>query len=297
VVLSEEVQAALRERRAVVALESSVICQGLPPPHNLQSALACEAAVRAEGAVPATVALLDGQLRAGLAPAEIERLARERGLLKLGARDLGYGLAKQATGGTTVSATLAVCTAAGLPVFATGGIGGVHRGDEFDISADLRALGRSPVAVICAGAKAILDLPRTLEYLETLSVPVVGLRTGELPAFYCRTSGLPLEQQVADERELAALCRAHWGLGQKTAVLGVQPCPAEVALPAAEVDAAIKTALTEAGRDRVRGKAVTPYLLGAVAEATGGRTLVANLALLENNARAAARLALHLNET
>jgi pseudouridine-5'-phosphate glycosidase len=288
---SDEVMDALRQSKPVVVLESSVIAQGLPSPHNLQSALACEAAIRAEGAVPATIAVIDGEIRVGLSRAELERLAQGEGLLKLGERDLGYAMATRATGGTTVSATLAVARAAMVRVFSTGGIGGVHRGDDSDVSADLPALARYPVAVVCAGAKAILDLPRTLEVLETSSVPVVGLRTKEFPAFYSARSGLSLEQHVSSEQELARLCEAHWSLGMSSAVLAVQPCPSETALPAEELEAVIVAAVARAQKEKVRGKAVTPFLLKAVAEATHGRTLAANLALLENNARTAARLA------
>lgn len=290
---SEEVRAALAERRPVVALESSVIAQGLPPPYNLSSAQACEAAIRGEGAVPATLAVIDGQVKVGLGAAELERLASEAGLLKLGARDLGVAVARGGTGGTTVSATLRIAALAGIATFATGGIGGVHRGDGSDVSADLPALAQHPVTVVCAGAKSILDLPRTLELLETLGVPVIGLRTGEFPAFYADRSGLPLEHTAPDEAALAQVIAAHRALGGQ-GVLVVQPCPAEVALPAEEIERAVARALARAEQQGIRHKALTPFLLGAVAEATQGRARTANLALLEHNARSAARLAVAL---
>ena len=292
--VSAEVAEALRDGQAVVALESSVICQGLPPPHNLANAQSCERAIRAEGALPATIALLDGEICVGLSAAELVRLSSERCLLKVGIRDLGFGIARRGTGGTTVSATLSIAATAGIQVFATGGIGGVHRGDASDVSADLPALGRYPVLVVCAGAKSILDVPRTLEMLETLSVPVVGLRTQEFPAFYVRTSGLPLEQSVADEAALARQFEAHRALGLGSALLAVQPCPADSALPADLVETAVADALAEAEQAGIQGKAITPFLLGAVARATSGRALTANLALLESNARAAARVAVAL---
>ena len=285
-------RAALEARRAVVALESSVIAQGLPYPFNLQSAHACERAIRAEGAVPATIALVDGQVHIGCDEKILERLSTEKGNRKVAIRDLGSTLADGASGGTTVSATLLLAHRAGLSVFATGGIGGVHRGEDMDISADLPALGAYPVLVVCAGAKAILDLPRTLEVLETQSVPVVGLRTRELPAFYCRSAHLPLEVHVDDEVALARLFRAHRDLGLTSAVLAVQPPPERVALPEAQVEAAVHAALAQAEKKGIRGKRLTPFLLGAVAEVTQGRSRDANLALLENNARAAAKAAM-----
>jgi len=289
--VSPEVSAALEAGAPVVALESSVIAQGLPPPWNLSSAQACEAIIREAGAVPATVAVIDGAMRVGLVTAELERLAQPGAHWKLGERDLGLAVARGATGGTTVSATLALAARAGIRVFATGGIGGVHRGDAGDVSADLAALARHPVAVVCAGAKSILDLPRTLEHLESLGVPVWGLRTGEFPAFFADRSGLSLDgATVQSEGELAAALRAHWALGGAGA-LAVQPCPAGVALPSEEIDRVVGEALLQADRQGVRGKAVTPFLLAAVAEATQGRSRTANLALLEHNARSAARLA------
>jgi pseudouridine-5'-phosphate glycosidase len=292
---SDEVSAARRTLRPLVALESSVLAQGLPYPHNVEAAARCEAAVRGEGAVPATMAVLDGELWAGLDAAQVERLARGEGLLKVGSRDLAVAVARRATGGTTVSATCELAAAAGIHVFATGGLGGVHRGVEahMDISQDLPAIAKYPVAVVCAGAKSVLDLPRTLELLETLAVPVIGVGTAELPGFYCRETGLPLEHQVADAAEASAVVRARGELGQGGVIFAVPP-PKATALRRADVEKHLKAALAAAKRRRVVGKAVTPFLLGEMSRRTAGKSLRANLALLENNARFAARLAVAL---
>lgn len=295
---SAEVTAALMDRRPVVALESSVVAQGLPPPHNLEAARRCEAAVRAAGAVPATVALLDGRVVVGASGAELERLADPaRRPAKAGARDLAPLLAARRDAGTTVSATVAIAARVGIRLFATGGIGGVHRvlpGDPpaaaGDVSADLGELARSPVCVVSAGPKAILDLPATAEALETLGVPVVGYGTSELPAFYAASSGLPLAHRVERAADAAAVLRLQWdGLGRREGVLLCVPPPEP--LPRAEVEAALGAALAEARRRGVSGPAATPFLLAALAEATGGRTLQANLALLERNARVAGDVA------
>jgi pseudouridine-5'-phosphate glycosidase len=296
-----EVAAALADRRPVVALETSVVAQGLPPPHNLDAARRCAAAVRRAGAVPAAVALLDGQVVVGASEAELARLGDPaRRPAKAGARDLAPLLAARRDAGTTVSATAAVAALAGIRLFATGGIGGVHRllpGDPpaaaGDVSADLAELARAPVCVVSAGPKAILDLPATAEALETLGVPVVGFGTSELPAFYASESGVALEHRVEDAAGAAAVLRAHWdGLGRRGGVLLCVPPPE--ALPRAELEAAIAAALAEARRRGVRGQGATPFLLAAVAEATAGRALAANLALLERNARVAAEVAVAL---
>lgn len=293
VVFSEEVRAALADGRAVVALETSVVAQGLPHPHNLATAQACEEAVRRTGAVPATVAVFDGVLRAGLTRAEVERLGDPAVKWpKLGSRDLAIAVAQRTTGATTVSATCDIAALAGIRVFATGGIGGVHRGvvDHFDVSQDLMALARRPVAVVCAGAKSVLDLPKTLEMLETLAVPVVGVGTRELPSFFSTTSGLPLEHSVAHAREAARIVAARRALGDG-GTLFAQPPPAHLAIPAEEVETWVAEALAAAEAQGVRGKAVTPFLLGALSKRSQGRTLATNLALLENNARFAGELA------
>ncbi len=291
---SEEVRRAREQGVPLVAMETSVVAQGLPYPDNLTSARACEEAARRAGAVPAPIAIVDGEVCIGLEESQMRRLAegRER-LLKLGSRDLAIAVARKATGGTTVSATCELAAAAGIRVFATGGIGGVHRGvaEHLDISQDLWALARFPVAVVCAGAKSVLDLPKTLEALESAAVPVIGVGTDELPSFYSRTSGLPLEHRVEDATGAAQVLRARFdGLGQGGMIFALPP-PEETALPRAEVELHIAAALAEADRQGIRGKAVTPFLLSEMARRTSGRTLRANLALLANNARFAGELA------
>ncbi len=291
--ISAEVAEALEAGRATVALESSVIAQGLPYPENLHAARACEEAVRRAGAVPVTTAVIDGELCAGCGTDEVRRLAEEKSLRKIASRDLALAVAQRATGGTTVSSTCEIAAAIGVRVFATGGIGGIHRGvaEHLDISQDLWALSRFPVAVVCAGAKSVLDLPKTLEALEALAVPVVGVGTSELPSFYSRSSGLPLEHRVEGATDAARVLRARFdALGQGGLVLAVPP-PEPTALPPEEVEAQIATALKVAQTRGVKGKAVTPFLLGELARASGGKTLKANLALLENNARFAGELA------
>lgn len=297
-VLSDHVRAALAARRPVVALESTIIAHGLPWPRNHETALVLEADIRAEGAVPATIAVLGGALRVGLGADELEHLARNGPkLAKLGTRDLGAMLALKRDGATTVSATMAIAHRAGLRVFATGGIGGVHRGAESsgDVSADLTELARTQVAVVSAGAKAILDLPRTLEMLETLGVPVVGHGTDRFPAFWCRDYGLKLELRADTPAEIARILQAHWALGQ-AGVLVANPIPQEAALDRAMIDGAIAKALAEAERQGIGGKDVTPFLLAQVEKATSGRSVAANVALVRNNVRLAARIAAALDD-
>jgi pseudouridine-5'-phosphate glycosidase len=288
-----EVQAALAEGRPVVALESTVIAHGLPYPANVEVARGMEEAVRAEGAVPATIAVLDGAIVVGLDGAQIERLATEQGVLKASRRDLAPALARHATAATTVAGTLACAALAGIRVFATGGIGGVHRGagQSFDISADLAELARSPVLTVCAGAKAILDLPLTLEYLETHSVPVVGYGTDELPAFYSRESGLRTPHRADTPAEIAALACAQWESGLGGGILVTCPIPAEHAIPASRIAGTLTRALNEAEEQHIRGQAVTPFLLARLAELTGGESVAANRALLLHNATLAAQFA------
>jgi pseudouridine-5'-phosphate glycosidase len=289
--IAAEVRAAVLRGQAVVALESTVIAHGLPWPENVQVAAELEALVREGGAVPATVAVLDGQLRVGLDADERERLGRG-GVVKAGAGDLAMLLASGGSGATTVSATLVAAARAGIAVFATGGIGGVHRGDAWDVSSDLTTLARERVAVVSAGAKSILDLPRTLEALETLGVPVIGYQTSEFPAFYARESGLALEHRADDATRLASLLRAHWRtLSQPGGVLVANPIPAADALPRGEIDTVIADALAEADRRAVRGKALTPFLLAELRARTSGRSVAANLALLRANVRLAAAIA------
>ncbi len=282
---SDEVRAALAERRAVVALESTIIAHGLPYPANLEIGRALEAAVRAAGAVPATIAIFDGVVRAGLSEGELAKLAeRAHDFEKASARDLGLMTSQRRCAATTVSSTARVAASLGIRVFATGGIGGVHRGDALDVSQDLPTLAECPVAVISAGAKAILDLPRTLEVLETLGVPVIGHGTREFPAFYTRSSGLTLDHQLDDAAAHARFLAAHWQLQPTRGVLIANPLPAEAALDRAEIDAAIAVALARASSQKVAGKALTPFLLSALAEITAGRSVAANRALALSNA-------------
>jgi pseudouridylate synthase len=284
-----EVAAALAEGRPVVALESTLIAHGLPWPLNWETARQAEGAVRAEGAVPATVAVWHGRPTIGLGEAQIEELAHAGDALKAGRRDLAVAVAQKRTAATTVAATMLLAHKAGIRLFATGGIGGAHR-EPWDISADLVELGRIPVAVVCAGAKSILDIPRTLEILETLSVPVVGYGTAEFPAFYLRGSGEPVSARVDTPQEAAELLTAHWDLGGAGVVIA-QPVAADVALRPEELSEALKWAEERALEAGIRGKALTPFLLARLAEATGGRTLATNQALIVANARLAGQIA------
>ena len=279
-----------------VALESTVIAHGLPRPRNLEAARRCERAVRESGAEPATVAVVDGRPVVGLSDEQIADLASRDGVVKVSLQNMGVVAARGQWGATTVAATLHLAAREGLRVFATGGIGGVHRGAElsFDLSADLTALATTPLVTVSAGAKSILDLPRTLEALETLGVPVVGYRTDEFPAFYSRESGLPVTARADSAEEVAAIAAAHWALGSRSAVLVAVPCPAEAEIPAAEIASVVETALAEAAAEEITRARVTPFLLARVAEATAGRALEANLALLENNARVAGYVAVAL---
>lgn len=292
--ISDEVRAAVAASRAVVALESTLIAHGLPWPANLETARESEAAVRAAGAVPATIAMPHGAPTVGLNDAQLEELARAADVLKASRRDMGAAVALKRTAATTVSATMALAHAAGVRVFATGGIGGAHRDAEpFDISADLTELARTPVLVVCAGAKSILHLPRTLEILETLGVPVWGFRTAAFPAFYVRESALPVSARLDSQQEAASAFAAHTRMGGKGAVLA-QPCPAEVAVPASEFAAWLQEAESAAREAGVIGAKVTPFLLARLVELSGGRTLTANRALIVANARLAAEVAVAL---
>jgi pseudouridylate synthase len=294
--VAPEVAATLAAGGAVVALESTIISHGMPYPDNLATARAVEGVVRAGGATPATVAVVDGRARVGLDDTALERLARGEGVAKASRRDLPFLVAEGATAGTTVAATMYLARLAGIEIFATGGIGGVHRGAEhtFDISADLDELGSTPVTVVCAGAKSILDLPATLEVLETRGVPVIGFGTDELPAFFSRTSGLPVDHRVDSPAELATVIAEHRRLRMRGGILVANPIPKADALPADEVDSWISRALVDADRAGVAGKEVTPFLLARINELTGGRSLVANIALVESNAALAARTAVAL---
>ncbi len=293
-----EVRAALDAGRPVVALESTLIAHGLPRPANLEVARRLEATVREAGAMPATIAIIGGAIRVGLDDAALEYLASASAVRKVSRRDLPIVVAQKLDGATTVAATMWVAAQAGdarqgtgIRVFATGGIGGVHRGHPFDVSADLPELAGTPVAVVCAGAKAILDLPLTLEWLETHGVPVIGFQCDEFPAFYSRHSGLPVDARVENAAEAAAIIQAKWGLGIEGGVLIAVPVPAELELDMATGESAIQTALAEAEQKGIRGRSITPFLLERVSQLTGGDSRRANVALLENNARVAAALA------
>ena len=291
--IREDVAAALQAVRPVVALESTVIAHGLPRPQNLETARAMEAAVREEGAVPATIAIIEGRLVAGLSFEQLAAFAATDGIAKVSRADVAGVVAGRQTGATTVAAAMLIAARAGIRTFATGGIGGVHRGAElsFDISADLPEIARTPVAIVCAGAKAILDLPRTLEILETLGVPVVGYRTNKFPAFYLEDSGLPLQSRVDTPVDAARLMQTHWEMGFTSGIVFCNPPPSGSALRKQEVDAWIAQALESAASAGIRGKAVTPYLLDYLAKASRGQTLETNIGLLVNNARVAAQIA------
>ena len=289
--LAAPVASALRAGRPVVALESSVLAQGLPIPANGEAAERMSAGVRRGGAEPAVTAVVEGELVAGLEPAELERFLRRDGIAKVSARDIPVSMARRGDGATTVSGALLICRLAGIPVFATGGIGGVHREPPHDESADLAELARTPCIVVCAGAKSILDLAATMERLETLGVTVVGYRTSDLPGFFTVSTGIPLPHRVESPAEIAAIWAASRAVERPGALLVVQPPPANEALPGELVENAIGEALSRARRDGIRGAAVTPFLLAEVQRATGGRSLGANLALLEANAALAGEIA------
>jgi pseudouridine-5'-phosphate glycosidase len=294
VILSAEVSAALPAKKAVVALESTIIAHGMAYPANVETALAVEQVVRDHGAVPATIAVLGGKLKAGLSRDEIERFGREGpGIMKVSVRDLPFVAGRGLDGATTVAATMRIAAMAGIPVFATGGMGGVHRGagETFDVSADLTEMTHSNVALVTAGAKAILDLPLTLERLETDGVPVIGYRTGEFPAFYSRSSGLKVPMRAETPDEVAAIMRSKWDLGLSGAVVVANPIPEGDEIPAAEIEPVIAVALAEADRLGIRGKDITPFLLSEIVQATEGRSLQANIALVKNNAKVAAEIA------
>jgi pseudouridine-5'-phosphate glycosidase len=297
--IADEVAVALADGRAVVALESSLIAQGLPAPHNLETALASEQAVRDEGAVPATTAIDAGRLLVGVPTALLERLAESRGGVgKAGSRDLAPLLASGRLASTTVSAAVRIAALAGIPLLATGGIGGVHQGAaiSFDVSSDIDEIAATRVAVVCSGAKSILDLPATLELLETRRVPVIGLGVDELPAFYSSSSGLRLAHRVDSPGEAARLLALHLAIDGSGGILFVLPPPADLAIPGGEVSSWIDTANAEALERGVRGGGVTPYVLARVAELSEGRTLRTNIGLIVNNARLAARIAVAFAE-
>lgn len=291
--LSPEVAAGRAEGRPVVALESTIIAHGMPWPQNLQTAREVEALIREQGAVPATIAVIDGLIRVGLTDDELARLAQAPDALKLSRRDLPFAIATGRLGATTVAATMICAELAGIEVFVTGGIGGVHRGgaDSFDISADLQELARTSVAVVCAGAKSILDLGLTLEYLETHGVPVLSIGQDNFAAFFTPDSGLKADFRLDTSGEQARFIRAKWALGLSGGVVVSNPVPAAHAMRREEIDAITAQALAEAGQQGLQGKAITPFLLARIKTLTGGRSLATNIALVKHNALAGARLA------
>jgi len=291
---SPEIQQAITSGVPLVALESTVITHGLPYPKNLDMAIRMEATVQAEGAFPATIAILAGTIHVGLNKIQMEKLVHEKYVRKISHRDFATAIVKKEFGGTTVAGTLFVANQAGIKVFATGGIGGVHPYSNFDISTDLSALSQTPMIVVCAGAKAILDLPATLEVLETNGVPVIGYQTDEFPAFYSSDSGLPVSTRLDSPEEVVQFALTHWRLGFKSAVLVTLPPPAGSAISSREIKSAIGQAQKDARENNISGQALTPYLLARLTEITDGATLRTNIDLLLNNAQLAARIACNL---
>ena len=298
-VYSDEVRAARAAGKPIVALESTIISHGMPYPQNVQTAREVEQIIRDGGATPATIALIDGKICVGLSDAQLEQLGNTEGVLKVSRRDLPYVLSQKKLGATTVAATMICADLADIRVFVTGGIGGVHRGAQtsFDISADLQELAHTSVAVVCAGAKSILDLPLTLEYLETHGVPVVSVGQAQFPAFFTRESGLNADFQLDDAVALADFISTKWQLGLSGGVVVANPVPEAHAMPKAEIDAMTEQALREAEAQGVNGKAVTPFLLARIKQLTGGRSLDTNIALVKNNALLGAALAVQLAQT
>ena len=292
--LTKDVKTALAKGKPVVALESTIIAHGMPYPQNYEMAKKVETIIRDRGATPATIAIIDGALRAGLSDGELEHFAKTGpSIMKVSVRDLPYVVSRKVTGATTVASTMRLAAMAGIAVFATGGMGGAHRGaqNNFDISADLTEFSETNVAVVTAGAKAILDLALTLEILETLGVPVVGYGTDEFPAFYSRASGHAVPMRCDTAREVAALMKAKWNMGLKGGVVVANPIPQEFEIPAAEIAPTIEKAVAAAKAQKIIGKNITPFLLKHLANVTGGRSLAANIALVENNAVVAAQIA------
>lgn len=294
--IAPEVKSAVEAGKPVVALESTILSHGMPYPENLTFAAEVERIIRAEGAIPATMAIIDGRMKVGLSAGELELMCKGENVAKVSRRDLPILLATGGTGATTVASTMILASLAGIPVFATGGIGGVHRGatTTMDISADLQELAHTPVAVVCAGAKMILDIGLTLEYLETMGVPVLGYNTDQFPAFYCRKSGFGVDYTVKSAAEIARIARTKWDLGLAGGMLIGNPVPEEYALDFDEMSAVIDKALAAAEKDHVHGKNITPYLLAHIVEYTGGKSLATNIQLAYNNARLAAKVAVEL---
>jgi pseudouridine-5'-phosphate glycosidase len=294
--INPDVQSAITQDRAVVALESTVIAHGLPRPQNLETAVAVEAIVRAEGATPATIAVLDGKLCVGLSDGQRRLIADDAGVKKLSTRDIAVAVARGWNGATTVAATMWIAHRAGIKVFATGGIGGVHRGSLPDVSADLPELARTPMIVVCSGAKIVLDLPATREWLETHSVTVVGYGCDELPAFYSRSSGLPVDVRCDSPNEVARIFKTQHELKIESALLITVPVPVEAEVESSLLQRVLDDAIAKAERERIAGRDLTPFLLAHMSQSSGGATLRANIALLENNARVAAQIVVALNQ-
>ena len=288
---STEVKEALDAGKPVLALESTIISHGMPYPQNVETTRAVEKIARAVGVVPATIAIINGKIKIGLTREELELFAQDKAVTKASCRDLAYILAEKKSAGTTVAATLYCAAQAGIKFFATGGIGGVHRGNDQDISADLIELARTRVVVICAGAKAILDLPKTLEFLETMSVPVVGYKTTFLPAFYTDKTNYSLPASVDNVAALATMVKIHWDLGLKSGILITNPIPKEYSIAAEVIDPVIANAIDKAEKNNIKGKAITPFLLSEVSQLTKGKSLEANIALIKNNVKLGAELA------
>jgi len=289
--ISKEIEAALKIHAPIVALESAVITHGLPRPFNLELAQEMESIVRSQGGIPSTIAIMNGTIKIGLSPLELEKLAFEENTRKISPRDFGIALSKKINGGTTVAGTIFAASQVGIQVFATGGIGGVHRNSNFDISADLAMLGHEKMVVICSGAKAILNIPATLEVLETYGIPVIGFQTDEFPAFYSSHSGLNVDMRAESIEDIYSLVKAHWAIGNSNSILVTVPPPKEYEINQTLIDTALQQALKEANKNHIYGAATTPYLLQKMNELTGGLSLKANLALLKRNAEIAAKIA------
>ena len=291
--ISEEIQDSIKEKGPVVALESTIISHGMPFPENLETALEVESIIRKEGALPATIAVIEGRIKIGLSNLELEQFAQGTKTVKVSSRDLSLAILQKQNGGTTVAATMICARMAGISVFVTGGIGGVHRGSEktMDISGDLMELARTNVAVVCAGIKSILDIPRTLEYLETQRVPVIGYRTDEFPAFYTTTSGYSVQSRINTAEEIARCMKVKWELGLEGGMVIVNPVPREDAMDEEVIEEAITKSLKEASEKGIDGKAVTPFLLERISQLTDGESLKTNIALVCNNALVGAKIA------
>jgi pseudouridine-5'-phosphate glycosidase len=294
---SSPVKKALQNESAIVALESTVITHGLPRPENFKVASAMENEVLSEGAVPATICLLKGNIHIGVSKAELADLAENKNSKKISQKDIAFCISNKLSGGTTVAGTMTIAHTLGIKVFATGGIGGVHRGNSFDISADIPTLAQIPMIVVCSGAKSILDLPATRERLETFGIPVLGYKTMKFPAFYSSSSGLYVDQKVENEHEIISIARNHWNFGLSSALLVTVPPPKDLAIPAKEISLQIEAALADAAKENIHGPKVTPFLLEKVSKHTKGKSKRVNIALLKNNARIAAKIALALSST